>query len=63
MGRPLHKWNSVFLEKFKESNDANEIIGTLNFLKSIRGDLGLPKDFTPEFLQESAKLAADAFPP
>jgi hypothetical protein len=29
-------------------HDANEIIGALNFLKSIRGDLGLPKEFQPQ---------------
>ena len=43
-------------------HDANAIIGTLNFLKSIRGDLGLSKVFKPEFLQQSAKLAEAAFP-
>lgn len=43
-------------------HDTDRIIGTLNFLKSIRGDLGLPKDFTPAFLEKCAKTAADAFP-
>ena len=43
-------------------HDATAIIATLNFLKSIRGDLGLSKDFKPEFLQQSAKLADAAFP-
>ncbi len=43
-------------------HDANAIIGTLNFLKSIRGDLGLSKDFKPEFLQQCVKLAEAAFP-
>ncbi|HEY1381711.1 MAG TPA: hypothetical protein VGF55_33240 [Gemmataceae bacterium] len=44
-------------------HDANRIIDTLNFLKSIRGDLGLPKEFKPEFLPDSAKAALAAFPP
>jgi hypothetical protein len=43
-------------------HDTNEIIGTLNFLKSIRGDLGLSKDFKPEFLQQSAKIVETALP-
>jgi hypothetical protein len=43
-------------------HDANEIIATLNFLKSIRGDLGLSKEFKPEFLQHSARIAEAAFP-
>lgn len=43
-------------------HDIREIIATLNFLKSIRGDLGLSKDFTPEFLQRSAQAASAAFP-
>jgi hypothetical protein len=43
-------------------HDIIEIIGTLNFLKSIRGDLGLSKEFKPEFLQQSAKIAETAFP-
>lgn len=38
------------------------IIDTLNFLKSIRRDLGLPNDFNAEFLKARAKLASDAFP-
>jgi hypothetical protein len=45
-----------------EPHDTNRIIDTLNFLKSIRGDLGLSKDMTPDFLQKCAKVAADAFP-
>jgi hypothetical protein len=40
----------------------NAIIETLNFLKSIRGDLGLSKDFSNELLQKSAKIAEEAFP-
>jgi hypothetical protein len=43
-------------------HDAYEIIDTLNFLKSIRGDLGLPKELTPEFLQQCAKTADAAIP-
>ena len=43
-------------------HDTTAIIGTLNFLKSIRGDLGLSKDFTPEFLQRCAEIAKAAFP-
>jgi hypothetical protein len=43
-------------------HDAYAIIGTLNFLKSIRGDLGLPKEFKPEFLQQSVNTAMAAFP-
>jgi len=38
------------------------IIDTLNFLKSIRGDLGLSKDFSDEFLKASARIADGAFP-
>jgi hypothetical protein len=38
-------------------HDTGEIIATLNFLKSIRGDLGLPKDFTPDFLATRSKIA------
>lgn len=34
----------------------------LNFLKSIRGDLGLPKDISDDFLARSAKIAAAALP-
>src|SRR5262249_37407012 len=37
-------------------HDTGEIIATLNFLKSVRGDLGLPKDFTPEFLTEQSRI-------
>jgi hypothetical protein len=40
----------------------NAIIDTLNFLKSIRGDLGLSKDFTDDFLKASARIAEGAFP-
>jgi hypothetical protein len=43
-------------------HDATLIIDTLNFLKSIRGDLGLPKELSADFLQRCAKLAAAAFP-
>jgi hypothetical protein len=43
-------------------HDTGAIIDTLNFLKSIRGDLGLSKDFTDEFLKASARLADAAFP-
>jgi hypothetical protein len=43
-------------------HDTTKIIGTLNFLKSIRGDLGLSKEFTPEFLEKSAEIATAAFP-
>jgi hypothetical protein len=42
--------------------DTNRIIDTLNFLKSIRGDLGLSKDLPPGFLEQCAKTAAGAFP-
>lgn len=45
-----------------EPHDTNRIIDTLNFLKSIRGDLGLPKDFTDDFLKECARKAEAAFP-
>ena len=38
------------------------IIDTLNFLKSIRGDLGLSQDFSDDFLRKSAQLANAAFP-
>lgn len=38
------------------------IIETLNFLKSIRGDLGLPKEFGDDFLRTSGRLAELAFP-
>jgi len=43
-------------------HDANKIIATLNFLKTIRGELGLSKDFTDEFLKKSAAIADKAFP-
>lgn len=43
-------------------HDADTIIATHNFLKSIRGDLGLSKDFSPEFLTKSGELARAAFP-
>jgi hypothetical protein len=43
-------------------HDVNAIIDTLNFLKSIRGDLGLSKDFSDEFLEKSARIVKDAFP-
>jgi hypothetical protein len=38
------------------------IIDTLNFLKSIRGDLGLSKDLSDEFLKKSARIVETAFP-
>jgi hypothetical protein len=37
-------------------------IDTLNFLKSIRGDLGRPKEFDPAFLEQCAKIAEAALP-
>ena len=43
-------------------HDANLIIATLNFLKSIRGDLGLPKEFPPGYLERNEALAKAAFP-
>jgi hypothetical protein len=46
-----------------EPHDAMKIIDTLNFLKSIRGDLGLPKGFPPGFLQRCGAIADKAFPP
>ncbi|MFO0804327.1 MAG: hypothetical protein U0791_14535 [Gemmataceae bacterium] len=45
-----------------DPHDTNKIIGTLNFLKSIRGDLGLSKDFPKGFLEKCAKQANAAFP-
>ena len=43
-------------------HDTTAIIATLNFLKSIRGDLGLSKEFPPDFLTDCAQKAAAAFP-
>jgi hypothetical protein len=43
-------------------HDTTRIIETLNFLKSIRGDLGLSREFTPQFLREAAATAAAEFP-
>ena len=43
-------------------HDTTKIIATLNFLKSIRGDLGLSKDFTDAFLQKCAAMVTKAFP-
>jgi hypothetical protein len=43
-------------------HDTKEIIATLNFLKSIRGELGLAKDFKPEFLKQCAETAESAIP-
>lgn len=43
-------------------HDTNRIIDTLNFLKSIRGDLGMSKDFTDAFLKDCARKAEEAFP-
>jgi hypothetical protein len=37
-------------------------IEALNFIPSIRGDIGLAKSLTAESLKEKAKLAHDAFP-
>jgi hypothetical protein len=42
-------------------HDAGRIIETLNFLKSIRGDLGLSRDITPAFLENCRTRAAAAF--
>jgi hypothetical protein len=39
-----------------------EIIGTLNFLKSIRNDLGLSKEYSPRFVDDSFAKAADLIP-
>lgn len=44
-------------------HDAHVNIETLNFLKSIRGDLGLPKDLKADFLARAAAIAARALPP
>jgi hypothetical protein len=43
-------------------HDVGEIISTLNFLKSIRGDLGLSKDITPAFLKEQSAKAEAIIP-
>lgn len=43
-------------------HDTNRIIDTLNFLKSIRGDLGMSQEFTDAFLKECARKAEEAFP-
>jgi hypothetical protein len=43
-------------------HDTGEIIATLNFLKSIRGDLGLSKELTPRFLEERSRMAEEAIP-
>jgi hypothetical protein len=43
-------------------HDLNAIVGTLNFLKSIRNDLGLSGDFSEEFLKQRGRLVATAFP-
>ena len=43
-------------------HDVNKIIESLNFVKSIRGDLGLSKEFPPEFLQQCSRTAQAAFP-
>lgn len=43
-------------------HDTTKIIATLNFLKSIRGDLGLPKDFPPGFLDRGAATVKAAMP-
>ncbi len=36
-------------------------VHTLNFLKSIRGDLGLPKELSDDFLKESAQIVDSVF--
>lgn len=41
----------------------NAIIDTLNFLKSIRSDLGLSKDLSDDFLRTSARILESAFLP
>ncbi len=43
-------------------HDATLHIATLNFLKSIRNDLGLPTDMTDDFLARKARIAEGAFP-
>ena len=43
-------------------HDTNLIIETLNFLKSIRGDLGLPKNLTEGYLEQCREAAEKAFP-
>jgi hypothetical protein len=43
-------------------HDTHRIIETLNFLKSIRSDLGLSKDFPDAFLKDCARKAEEAFP-
>ena len=44
-------------------HDTNEIIATLNFLKSIRGDLGLSKDMRDDFLAKCSKTAEASLAP
>ncbi len=43
-------------------HDTDENIRTLNFLRSIRKDLGMLGDITPEFLEQKARIAGGAFP-
>jgi len=50
------------LRGFFAPHDMVEIIATLNFLKSIRGDLGLSRELTPEFLTERSRIANSVFP-
>jgi hypothetical protein len=38
-------------------HDVNKIIESLNFLKSIRRDLGLPPELSPDFLRRAAAIA------
>lgn len=43
-------------------HDIGEIVHTLNFLKSIRGDLGLSAEFPADFFEKNRKLAQAALP-
>jgi hypothetical protein len=45
-----------------EPHDTTAIIDTLNFLKSIRKDLGLTEVLTPEFLKKCAEIAEKTIP-
>lgn len=42
-------------------HDMDRIIESLNFVKSIRGDLGLSKDITPEFVKKCLQAGRAAF--
>lgn len=46
----------------KAPHDVTIHIDTMNFLRSIRSDIGLSKELPADFLQKNAKLAAAAFP-